>query len=333
MRKYGILPIFLLALISPCMVMAEGASLVSALQETYIACVGADEGLYELKKAAGVSTALGAVGAGVGTGAFAVGVAKKEVDDSIDAIEIKLEVLRKIDESDPIREEQDFSGIEERLASEPDYEEILRIIQEFTVDQSNKGNLEQDLKDLTDKSKKLGNWRTGLMGAGTAINVAGALVSGIANKKIKIEELVANCQSSVNDLNKSIAQASLNGEDVTEARLIADACADYDFIDAHKITKFAQLATLSSAVGATTAATGTVLSAVSNSDNIRNDDTATGKQKQDNLNTASNVFAVGSAVSGVASTALSAAQIVELKKIISISEKCSSILKYGNEAQ
>jgi hypothetical protein len=324
----------LLLLLCPYTSWAEELNLVSALQNTYVACANISDSLSELKKMAGISTAISAVGTGVSTGALGVGIAKDKVDDKAERIEVKLEVLRKINETDPQRAEQDFTIMEAQIAAGPNYAAILKMADEFFGDQSDLKQLEEDLqkdlKELTDKSKKLGNWRTGLMGAGAAANVAGAIVSGVSNNKIKIEDLIAGCKASLSDLNRVIAQARLNNEDVTEAQLILDACSDYNIIDETKFTKIARGATITSAIGATAATTGTVLSAVSNSDKMRNDNTETGKEKEDKLNTASNVLAFGTAVSGVASTALSAVQIAELKKILSVSEKCTSVLMYDD---
>ena len=61
--------IFLLAIIVPAFAHADEASLVAALQNTYSACIGIDANLADLKKMAGINTAITGVGTGLGAGA------------------------------------------------------------------------------------------------------------------------------------------------------------------------------------------------------------------------------------------------------------------------
>ena len=67
---------------------ADEASLVTALQDTYMSCIGIDDELYELKKMAGINTAITGVGTGLGIGATAVGIAKEKVDQKIDTLKL-----------------------------------------------------------------------------------------------------------------------------------------------------------------------------------------------------------------------------------------------------
>ena len=70
---------------------AESNNVVDALRATYENCVGIDESLNDIKKMAGINTAIGAVGTGMGVGATAVGIAKKKVDAEAEKIEIKFD--------------------------------------------------------------------------------------------------------------------------------------------------------------------------------------------------------------------------------------------------
>ena len=87
---------------------------------------------------------------------------------------------------------------------------------------------------------------------------------------------------------------------------------EYNYVDISKITNRAKGAMISSIVGATTGAVGTVTSAMANSNKIRNDNTDSGKNKEKNLNTA---------------TVFNATQISAIKKVASVAEKCTGVLK------
>ena len=84
------LSVFLLLLfLSPAC--ADVLSLDDALRATYSACVGIDDNLAELKKMAGINTAVTGVGTGLNVGATVVGVVKTGKD----AEAVKLEKLVK----------------------------------------------------------------------------------------------------------------------------------------------------------------------------------------------------------------------------------------------
>ena len=84
---------------------------------------------------------------------------------------------------------------------------------------------------------------------------------------------------------------------------------------------------ISSAVGATTGLVGTVTSAMANTDKTRNDNTVAGKQKEKNLNTAANVMSGATTVASGAATAFNATQISAIKKVATVAEKCTGVLK------
>ena len=122
-------------------------------------------------------------------------------------------------------------------------------------------------------------------------------------------------------------RARISGADVTEANEIASACGEYDYVDVSKINDRATGAMWSSVVGATTGAVGTVTSAMANTDATRNDNTDSGKQKEKNLNTASNVLAGASTVASATATVFNATQISAIKKVATVAEKCTGVLK------
>jgi hypothetical protein len=198
--------------------------------------------------------------------------------------------------------------------------------QSFESSKSEK-TLTEQLDKLNKQSKSLGNWRTGLLAGGTATNVAGAIIAGNNKVDNDLQTQIDNCKSAVKNLRDSIMQAKFNGEDISEANTIADACKEYDYVDISPINKRAKGAMISSVVGATTGLAGTVTSAMANTDATRNDNTDAGKQKEKNLNTASNVLAGASTVASATATVFNATQISAIKKVATVAEKCTGVLK------
>lgn len=293
---------------------ADVLPLDDALRATYVACVGIDDELSDLKKMAGINTAVTGVGTGLGAGATVVGIIKANKDKQIANLEEKLARLKQITENKSI--------------TAPNRAELLSETDRYFQDNKDETKtIEDDITVLTKQSKKLGNWRTGLMAGNTATNVAGAIISG--NNKVDdvLQTQIDNCKAAVKNLQNSTMQARSNGEDITEANTIINACKKYDYVDISPINKRAKGAMVSSIVGATTGLAGTVTSAVANTDKTRNDNTDAGKQKEKNLNTTSNVLAGASTVASGVATVFNATQISAIKKVAAVAEKCTGVLK------
>lgn len=182
-------------------------------------------------------------------------------------------------------------------------------------------NIEK-LDELDKQSKNLGNWRTGLLAANTATNIAGAAIAGINKVDKDLEAQIKSCVSAVSDLRNSMMQARMDGVDITEAQTIADACDDYEMVDVSKINTRATGAMASSVVGAATGLAGTVVSGVAN------DNTAAGKKQEKDLNTAANVLSIGATAASTTATIFNATQIAAIKKVATVSEKCTGVLKW-----
>lgn len=295
-------------------VKADVLPLDDALRATYTACVGIDDELVDLKKMAGINTAITGVGTAVNTGATVVGIVKASKDKQAEELERLIKELAEM-------EDDKESPTEDQIA-----EWGREFNQSFESSKSEK-TLTEQLDKLNKQSKSLGNWRTGLLAGGTATNVAGAIIAGNNKVDDDLQTQIDNCKLAVKNLRDSIMQAKFNGEDVSEANTIADACKEYDYVDISPINKRAKGAMISSVVGATTGLAGTVTSAMANTDATRNDNTDAGKQKEKNLNTASNVLAGASTVASATATVFNATQISAIKKVATVAEKCTGVLK------
>lgn len=312
--KYKIFIVFICILL-PVFAKAEVLQLDDALRATYTACIGIDDELSDLKKMAGINTAVTAVGTAAGAGATVVGLVKENKDTKAEELEKLIKELHELEDGQ----------------NEPTEEELEAFLNEFEISYEdaieNLATNEDKLKTLNKQSKNLGKWRTGLMIGNTATNVAGAIIAKNNNVDDDLQIQIDNCKKAVDELQKSIMQARIDGEDVTEAQEIANACKEYNYVDISPINKRGKGTMISSVIGATTGLAGSVTSAMANTDKTRNDNTDAGAQKEKNLNTASNVLAGTSTVASATATVFNATQISAIKKVAAVAEKCTEVLK------
>ena len=301
----------------PFTAMADVLSLYDALRATYTACVGIEDELADLKKMAGINTAVTGVGTATGVGATATGLVKSSKDNKIEELEVKLEKLREIESNNQDEENtaNDFAAFSTEFDSS--YSSIKQQLKDY----------QSEIDKLTEQSKKLGNWRTGLLAGSTATNVAGAVIAGTNKVSVGLREQINTCISAVDSLQQSMMQARLNGEDITEAQSIVDACSEYKYVDVSKIDNRAKGSMISSVVGATTGLAGTITSATANTAKTRNDNTEEGRQKEKNLNTASNVLSGVTTAASATATVFNATQISAIKKVAEVAEKCTGVLR------
>lgn len=299
--------LFVLVGLLPMIASASEEQLVSALHGTYSACVGIDDSLADLKKMAGINTAITAAGTGLGVGAVVAGVKKADVDAEYNRIKQKLVSIingkTELETTVVLNEEELMKEVENFLKNEP----------------SKKNEVEkstEEIRDLADKSKKLGNWRTGLLAGNALTNVAGAVVAGKNKVDDDLHAQIEVCRAAVKNLKMVAMQAKLDGLDVSEADRIVAVCGEFDYVDVSKINNRGKGAMLSSAVGATTGVAGTIASVVANNNK-------SGK----NLDGAANTLAGASTVASGVATVFNATQISAIKKVATVATQCSEVLK------
>ncbi len=301
----------------PIVANAEPLSLNAALQATYTACSGIDDSLSYLKKMAGINTAVTAVGTVAGGVALGAGIAKANVDQEQKELEEKVRKL--------IAEKSNIPIENIEIEDQTEFQRQLSVAAgatngEISADQ-------QKIAELEQKSKTLGNVRTGTLATSTATNVAGAIIAGTNNVDKDLENRIENCKKAVDNLQRSVAQARMDGEDISKAQQVITACREYNYVDISTINSKSKGAMISSIVGATTGAVGTITSASANSDSIRADNTESGKQKEQNLNTASNIMTGTATVASVGATIFNATQIGAIKKLVTVADKCEEAFK------
>ncbi len=291
---------------------AEILDIDIAVNNARVSCAGISDKLAPLKKMAGINVGITGVGTAVNAGATVVGIVKAKKDKQAEELEKMLAELERLNE----KSEKDYPTQDETNALLEDFK------QQLTVATKNKSGYQSELDKLTKQSKNLGDWRTGLMAGGTVTNVAGAVIAGKNQTDDDLESMINSCSKSIKDLRDSMMQARVSGQNIGNAEKIVSACGEYDFVDLSKINNRAKGAMISSIVGATTGAVGTVTSAVANTDATRNDNTDSGKQKEKNLNTASNVLAGASTVASTTAVVFNATQISAIKKVSTVADNC-----------
>ena len=298
-----------------CMPFVAGASEISdAIANVRSACGGISDDMADMKTMAGINTAVTAVGTVAGGVALGTGIAKANVDAQVEEWERILEQLEKEQEAKDIQ----FSYIDSEMVKQ-------------ALESENKAVAVNDnISELTEQSKTLGNVRTGTMAGAAATNVAGAIIAGTnkvkADLKSRINECIAATKTLSNVKMAAFVAGNADAAEVARAEKIVSACSDWEMVDLSKIDNRATGAMVSSAIGATTGIAGTITSASANSDAVRNDNSDTGKQREKNLNTASNVLAGTTTAASATATVFNATQISAIKRAATAADTCEGAL-------
>lgn len=308
-RRLSFLSVIYLGALVPVFVHADEAALVAALQKTYSSCVGIDDSLSDLKKMAGINTAITGVGTGFGVGATVVGVVKNQKDELRKKLNNDLLNLKNMTDQEFLQFLGDISRYKE-------YNETL-----------------EKLDKANQQSKSLGNWRTGLLAGNTATNVAGAIIAGNNRTDGDLQNQIDNCKTAIGELRRARARARIDKIDISEANAIISACEGFEIVDISKINTRAKGAMVSSIVGATTGLAGTITSGVANSESVRKDNIDVSQKtdadwnKEKNLNTTANILAGASTVASATATVFNATQISAIKKVAEVAQQCTEVLK------
>jgi len=322
----------------PGVAVADSATLDAAISDARVYCLGLSDSINNLKTMAGINTAVTGVGSAVGVGATAVGIAKSSKDKEVEELEKHVAELRalgaKQDTIDyiPVDSYEDF--LAQLHAGGSDYDNMPDDgVASGTSQQASDPKLaqaEEKLRQETAKSKNLGNWRTGLLAANTATNIAGTIIASQNKVDDELQEDINVCVAMVNNLREITMREHVAGN-IDQARFsyamgIVNACGAWETTDLSKINAKAKGAAISSGIGIGVGLAGTITSAVANTDKTRNDNTETGKQKEKNLNTASNILAGGATAASTVATIFNATQIGVIKRALSTAAACEEAL-------
>lgn len=292
---------------------AFGDDLSVQIQATRSACSGISDAMTNLKKMAGINTAVTAVGTVTGGVALGTGIAKASVDRELEALIEKVKKL--IDEKSKIPVEK--IDIENRSEFDNQLMEISGSI----------SSTNEKISQLEQKSKTLGNVRTGTLATTAVVDTAGTIIAVKNQVDDDLQSRIDNCVAQVKKLQTAKASAQVaetaDSADISKATQIISACRDWEYVNLTDINKKARGAAISSGTGAALAVVGTITSASANSSAIRDGEN---KDKEKNLNTASNVLAGGATGASAVATIFNATQIGAIKKAVATADKCEEAL-------
>ncbi|MBR2012446.1 MAG: hypothetical protein IKA08_04260 [Alphaproteobacteria bacterium] len=288
--------------------------LTAAIENVRTTCGNISAELSDMKKMAGITTAVTGGGTVAGGIALGTGLAKANVDKEIEELEAQIARLKAERGDVPVEHLQ----IEDEALFEHQVAEFIESYQTKA----------QELSAAEKKSKQLGNVRTGTMAAATATNIAGAVMSGTNRVKGDLKQQIDECLTSVKTLSNVRMQARIDGSandtDLARVENIIRACDAWSTVDITPINNRSKGATVSSGIGAGLGLAGTITSASANSDGVRNGDD---KQKEQNLNTAANVLAGGTTAASLSATIFNATQISAIKRAATVADECEGALK------
>ena len=287
--------------------------LAAAVENVRTTCGNISAELTDMKKMAGITTAVTSVGTVAGGVALGTGIAKANVDKEIEEWErILQELAIEQEKAEIVFTVINIEDVEKSLAQNP----VAKL------------DLDNRLDKLNEKSKNLGNVRTGTMAAATVTNIAGAIMSGTNRVKGDLKQQIDECLASVKTLSNVRMQARIDGSandtELARAENIIHACDAWTTVDVSSINKRSTGATVSSGIGAGLGLAGTITSASANSDGVRDGDD---KQREKNLNTAANVLAGGTTVASLSATIFNATQISAIKRAATVADECEGALK------
>ena len=282
---------------------ADGDSVLSMARSL---CGGISNEISNVSGVAKVNTAVTGVGTIVGGGALYAGIKKSSVDSEIERLE---QILCANGGCDAASVERMSPGEFMENVAEP-LAEIAHLIQ------------------MKEQSKKLGNWRTGLLVGASATHVASAIMSGINKNQSELAQHISACNAAIEQLKNTKRQmlsndaGAMNSSVYSKINSVINSCDAIDLADVAKIEKREKVVMGTSIASGAAAVTGAITSASANSPKVRADNSDAGKRREKSLNTASNVLAgVSMAGSGV-STGFNISLITLTKKMMERAEKC-----------
>lgn len=297
----------------------HASELSDAVDNVRNSCAGISSEMNEMKKMAGINTAITGVGTVAGGVALGTGIAKVTVD-------------KESEELEKLIAELDASGAKEIKTTGELYSVLADMFGETGVPAGAEiaSSLRKKQQEQTKKSKGLGNVRTGTMAGAAATNIAGAVIAGTNRVRGDLKTQINNCIAATKILSNVRMQARMNGgtadSELQQADKIVSGCSGWEIVDLSKIDNRSTGATVSSAVGATTGIVGTITSASANAEATRADNSDAGKQKEKNLNTASNVLAGTTTIASGAATVFNATQIAAIKRAVAVADECEEAL-------
>lgn len=311
--------LFLLIGISP-VIADETDDLIANAEQifeaTRITCSGISDEIAKVSNISKANTAVTAVGTVAAGGALVAGIKKSQEEEEIDAL---------------IAEMCAAGGCTAEGVKAMSNEEFFNVVLERMARIA-------ELQEKIDKSKKLGNWRTGLMAGTIGTNLASAIMSGLNINQSDLMQHVSACNEmikSIPEMENELRKAGVNPNEHVVAKKLSSVrtwCNQIDVKDIEKIEKRMKGVMGTSVAGTAIGVVGVGTSAAANSDKymdvsnkVRLSDAE--KQKEKALNTTANVMAGANIATGAVETGLNISLITLTKKLMESAGRCEDILK------
>lgn len=304
----------------PVVSFADTAEVISNAQEimnaTRIACSGISDEIAKVANISKANTAVAAVGTVAAGGALVAGIKKSQEEEEIDNLIAEM-CANGGCTADGVR----------TMSNEQFFNVVLQPMGRIV-----------ELQERIDKSKKLGNWRTGLMAGTIGTNLATAVMSGLNINQSDLVQHITACNDMVDlALNvelelKAAGVGPMDSPVVKELGNVKTWCNQINVSDIEKIEKRMKGVMGTSIAGTAIGVVGVGTSAAANSDKymdasnkVRMSDSD--KKKEKALNTTANVMAGANVATGAVETGLSISLITLTKKLIEQAERCEKVLQ------
>ena len=297
-----------------------GDDLVTKAEQVFdaarIVCSGISDEISKVSNVSKINTAVTGVGTVAAGGALVAGIKKSQEEEEIDKL------VAQICEAGGCTAE----GVE-NMSNEDFFNNVIQPMAEIA-----------ELQERLEKSKKLGNWRTGLMAGTIGTNVASAIISGVNRDQSELIQHIQACNTAIqsaNDMSRQLKAESINPMEnpiVKKLNNVNTWCSNIDTKDIEKIEKRMTGVMGTSIAGAVIGVAGTATSASANSDKYMDKENRIGlseqdRKKKDNLNTAANVMAGANVATGLVETGLNISLITLTKKLIKQAEQCEEFFE------
>lgn len=303
-----------------CNTYADDADLIRKAEEIYeatrITCSGISDEISKVSNISKANTAVTAVGTVASTGALVAGIKKSEEEKEIEAL---IDKICAVGGCTP-------EGVK-KMSDADFFNNVLMPMADIA-----------ELQKKINKSKTLGNWRTGLMAGTIGTNLASAIMSGLNIKQSDLIQHITACNTmveSLQDLDIEMRKAGIDPREAQVMNKINSAktwCNKLSTKDVEKIENRMKGVLGTSVVGGAIGIVGTATSAVANSDKymkLENKMNLTEDQKKTEhaLNTTANVMAGANIATGIVETGLNISLITLTKKLMQQAERCEENLK------
>jgi len=311
--------LFLFVGISPVMADETDDLIANAEQifeATRITCSGIADEISKVSNISKANTVVSAVGTVAAGGALVAGIKKSQEEEEIDALIAEMCAAGGCN-ADSV----------EKMSNEEFFNVVLQPMARIA-----------ELQEKIDKSKKLGNWRTGLMAGTIGTNLASAIMSGLNINQSDLMQHVSACNEmikSIPDMENELRRAGVNPNEHAVAKKLSSVrtwCNQIDVKDIEKIEKRMKGVMGTSVAGTAIGVVGVGTSAAANSDKymdvsnkVRLSDAD--KKKEKALNTTANVMAGANIATGAVETGLNISLITLTKKLMESAARCEDILK------